>query len=188
MSKHHGLSGSPEYKVWSSMKQRCLNPNEYAYPRYGGRGITVSENWLLFSNFYREMGGRPSPLHTLERRDNNLGYSADNCYWALPEIQSRNKRNNVVISFNGKSMTIADWSLELGIKPNVIGSRHRRGLPFEQVLYKGNLQKDVNIYYNKAINDAKNVVASNTIYGHTVVNGVIDNIIRSLEKLKKLSK
>ncbi len=80
-----------EYQIWGSMIKRCTNPKCHAYPRYGGRGITVCERWIDFKNFYDDMGPRPDGL-TLERRDNDRGYHLENCYWATVSQQMLNRR------------------------------------------------------------------------------------------------
>lgn len=84
---------TPEYRSWQMMKNRCNNPKTRDYPYYGGRGITVCRRWAAdFTAFLADMGRRPSPEHTLERRNTNRGYSPSNCYWATREAQSRNRR------------------------------------------------------------------------------------------------
>lgn len=88
----HGMRHVAEYNVWGSMIQRCTNKKDSGYKNYGGRGIAVSKEWLSFENFIEDMGRRPSDDLTLERVDNNKGYSADNCIWADRCTQAQNKR------------------------------------------------------------------------------------------------
>src|SRR5215467_8883535 len=87
----HGLSDRPEYKAWSSMRQRCQNPNNPGYKDYGGRGIKVCERWQKFENFYADMGPRPDN-HSLERINNDGDYEPSNCRWASNLEQQKNKR------------------------------------------------------------------------------------------------
>jgi len=91
MNGSHGMTLTKEYGTWRGMLGRCNNPNAAHYASYGGRGITVCERWLKFENFYADMGKKPDGL-TLDRVDNNAGYSAENCRWASHTEQSRNTR------------------------------------------------------------------------------------------------
>ena len=87
----HGMSKSPEYRAWEAMRQRCNNRNHPDYGHYGARGITVCERWeSSFSNFLADMGVKPDPSLSLERRNNNLGYSKQNCYYATRSEQNKN--------------------------------------------------------------------------------------------------
>ena len=120
----HGMNGTQEYKCWQNMKNRCYNQKVKQYKDYGGRGITVCERWLnSFENFYADMGVLPSVKHTIERRDNDKGYSPDNCYWATRTEQAQNNRRNVLISFNGDTRNVTEWSHQTGIKAATIRAR-----------------------------------------------------------------
>lgn len=100
----HGMVNIPEYRVWGMMIQRCTNPNNKNYKDYGGRGITVSEEWLDFKNFIKDMGRRPNNKLTIERVDNDKGYSRDNCKWDTRKVQRANQRcsKRTIIS-NGRN-------------------------------------------------------------------------------------
>lgn len=88
----HGKTRTTEYHSWNLMKDRCFNTNCPAFNRYGGRGITVCERWRdSFENFLADMGPRPSPKHSVDRINNDEGYSPDNCRWATDTEQVRNR-------------------------------------------------------------------------------------------------
>lgn len=88
----HGGKHTPEYAVWNGMRKRCENPRNAKYADYGGRGIKVCDRWRDFAVFMSDMGPRPSPKHSIDRRDNNRGYEPENCAWVLRDEQNRNQR------------------------------------------------------------------------------------------------
>lgn len=120
----HGRSGSPEYASYTQMRRRCLNPNHKDYPRYGGRGITICDRWLdSFENFYADMGKRPSLKFSLDRKNNDLGYSPSNTKWSTPYEQQNNRSSNHKIPYNGRTQNICQWADELNIKRRTLRSR-----------------------------------------------------------------
>jgi len=89
----HGQCNSPTYISWYGMKYRCSNPKNSRYKDYGGRGISVCERWLSFTNFLADMGERPEGM-TIDRKNVNGNYEPSNCRWATPIEQSANKRHS----------------------------------------------------------------------------------------------
>jgi hypothetical protein len=103
----HGMRHTPTWHIWSGLLQRVLNPKCESYKNYGGRGITVDPKWLKFEGFFHDMGERPEGL-CIERVDNNAGYCKENCIWTTNMVQSRNKRSNVYVSYNGIKTVLKD--------------------------------------------------------------------------------
>lgn len=120
-------------EIWRQMKARCLNPKNARYEGYGGRGITICDRWLKFENFREDMGEPPEGL-SLERRDNDAGYSKDNCYWATRAEQQANLRTNVRLTYQGKTQHVAAWAREVGLAEITLVTRLRRGWPVERAL------------------------------------------------------
>lgn len=130
----HGMRNTPEYQIWFDMKRRCNDPRIKRYKDYGGRGISVCDSWMTFSNFIKDMGKRPSEKHSLDRIDNNKNYSPDNCRWATTKEQALNSRRNVFLTHNGISLTIYEWAEKLGLKYTTLYSRYKRGWSTERIL------------------------------------------------------
>lgn len=121
------------------MKQRCGNPRATGFQNYGGKGIYVCERWLGrktgFANFLADMGPKPSPAHTLERQDSNGPYSPENCRWATRAEQLLNtSRTHHIIDDDGVSHTTTELAERYGIRPELIGLRHRQGKPFAEII------------------------------------------------------
>lgn len=120
------------------MIERCEKPNNPAYVRYGGRGIKVCDEWrrnfIAFCEWSRTHGYRQDL--TLDRIDNNKGYSPDNCRWISNKEQQRNKRTNRIIEFDGKSLTVVDWCELTGLKKSTLLKRLNSGWSVEDALTK----------------------------------------------------
>lgn len=132
----HGQTHTPLYARWRAMIERTRNPNSTEFHNYGGRGIRVCERWQSFENFAADMAATFNEALTLDRRDVNGNYSPENCYWATAKQQTRNKRNNHVVEWRGRQMVVTDWAELLGLKPNTVIYRLRRGWPVERALSK----------------------------------------------------
>ncbi len=123
----HGMSHSTEFRIWANMLDRCHRPNNKSFKDYGGRGITICDSWSnSFEAFYQDMGQRPSSNHSLDRIDNSLGYSLENCRWATRLEQANNKRNNRMIIFGDKTLSLAHWAREIGISHSRLFRRIER--------------------------------------------------------------
>lgn len=130
----HGLSHTNEHSIWRRMIQRCGDSNHRAFNRYGGRGIKVCERWLSFPNFYKDMGPRPSKQHSIDRKNNDQGYSPENCHWATWVEQATNTRANVRLTFNGTTQCLSQWERVLGLTRGRLHARLKSGWSIERAL------------------------------------------------------
>lgn len=124
---------STEYRIWEAMKYRCTNPSCKAFKDYGGRGITVCQKWMKFDGFFDDMGLRPTGK-TLDRIDNNAGYSKENCRWASMREQSRNRRSNKFITAFGITLLVSDWADGLGIQRSRFSVQMKKRVNIEEWL------------------------------------------------------
>lgn len=132
--KTHGMSGHPILVSYSKMKERCNNSNFLHYHRYGGRGITISEDWKRVDKFIEDMLPSWFEEATLERIDNDGNYTKENCRWATRKEQASNRSTNIFITYNGKTQTIMDWGTELGMNRNTLYSRISRGWDVKEAI------------------------------------------------------
>lgn len=122
-TRKHGLSKHPLFNVHKNMINRCYDPNDKSFKRYGARGIIVCDRWLSIENFVADMGLSYKPGLTIERTDNNLGYSPENCKWATRSEQADNRRTGRRITFNGKTQSLRRWAEETSINEGTLRSR-----------------------------------------------------------------
>ena len=127
----HGAFGTHLYMAYTNMKTRCYNPHYYLYQHYGGKGISVCDEWLGengFANFsaWAKANGYKDGL-SIDRIDNSLGYSPDNCRWVDMQTQQNNRTNNRIITANGETHTMADWARISKISYSTIQRRLLRG-------------------------------------------------------------
>lgn len=111
----HGMSGTPIHDVWKAMMNRCYSVNASAYPQYGGAGVKVCDAWQTFEGFYEDMADSFFDGATLDRIDNDLGYGQDNCRWATPTEQNRNKSNNIRGMLYGREVCLQEAIELVGI-------------------------------------------------------------------------
>lgn len=138
----HSKERTPEYTAWGGMRDRCLNPNNHAYKSYGGRGITICGRWRDgdgersgFECFFADMGPKPTRRHSLDRFPNTDGnYEPDNCRWATPKEQMRNRRVSVMVDYQGSQHTLAELCEKANIKYGVAYNRIRAGKSVEDAL------------------------------------------------------
>jgi len=127
----HNQSHTAEHDAWVHMKQRCYNKNNAKYKDYGARGIRVCDRWMeSFENFFEDLGPKPSPAHSVGRKNNDGHYSLDNCEWELPITQGRNSRRNRIVEIDGQRKCISEWVEFLNIpawKPREMIRKRGRG-------------------------------------------------------------
>ena len=133
-TKHHG-TGERLYRIWSHMKRRCTNPEYCKYEYYGGRGINLCDEWMNYISFrqWAINNGYQDGL-TIDRIDNNSGYSPSNCRWVDMKIQSNNRRGNRILECYGESKTLAEWADYSGINATTIAYRLKIGWTMQQAI------------------------------------------------------
>jgi hypothetical protein len=134
-ARKHGKTKEKVYHVWNGMRQRCQNPNNANYARYGARGIKVCKRWNTFENFYSDMGDPPDGC-SIERINNSKGYNKKNCKWASATEQANNRRTSRLVEFKGTKKTIAQWAIHFDIPQPRLSRRLCAGWPIHKALSK----------------------------------------------------
>ena len=130
----HGQTGTALYGRWRAMLARCEDPGNRAWANYGGRGIEVCPEWHDFKVFADDMGAAFRPELELDRIDPDGHYKPENCRWADRITQQNNRRNNHRVTWRGQTRTVTEWALILGVRPNTLLYRIRRGWPLERAM------------------------------------------------------
>lgn len=126
----HGMCQSLEYKTWTQMKRRCREK-----PNYVNKGITVCPQWInSFEQFYADMGDKPTPNHTIDRINNDLGYEPGNCRWATAKEQIRNRSCAHNYTYKGVTQTVLEWAEEYDLEYHTLLCRLKRGWQIERAL------------------------------------------------------
>lgn len=124
-----------EYRSWEAMRRRCYDKTHHRYSIYGGRGIRVCDRWRdSFQNFLADMGKKPTPKHTVERKDNDGSYEMSNCRWATRTEQARNMRRSVFVEYEGERMLLLDVVAKLKLNRSVVQGRLRIGWSLEEAI------------------------------------------------------
>lgn len=122
--RYRSVNQIPLYKVWKGMIDRCTNPNNKSYPKYGGRGITICSRWMeSLEAFVSDMGLPTSPKHSLDRINNDGNYEPENCRWATRIQQNRNRSMKRSITWNGETKSISEWAESTGLMVRTIRAR-----------------------------------------------------------------
>lgn len=151
-----GMYGTKIYERWHSMKRRCIDRNAIGFKNYGGRGITVCDEWLRFEPFYdwAMNNGYTNDL-SIDRIDNNQGYCPENCRFSTVKEQNNNRRNNVWITFRGETRDIQQWAEVTGIRYRSLYDRLKQGWTIEKALTTPTRHKRSVVCLNREIDYGK---------------------------------
>lgn len=132
----HGMSNTTEYAIGSQIKNRCFDPKNQAYYRYGGRGISMDLNWKnSFQSFIDHIGLRPSLNHSVDRIDNSKGYLPGNVKWSTDIEQANNTSKNVNITYNNITLSITEWGRKVNKKHSCLNKRLISGWSIQDILF-----------------------------------------------------
>jgi hypothetical protein len=181
----HGMRYTPEYQAWINMRRRCdAGPDTREYAYYGAKGITVCERWLnSFEAFYEDMGPRPSPDHSIDRRENDKGYYKNNCRWATWEEQQNNRSNNSVNTVDGVVYSsIAKLAREKNISEATVKARiYKQNMSVEEAVSKGTNRYSLMVNgESKSVNELSEITnkTSATIRYHLRRGRTVEDILK----------
>lgn len=155
MRRTHGRSGTRIYLIWQNLRKRCLSPDHPQYKNYGGRGITVCEEWrgkhgfLAFLDWALANGYQDDLF--IDREENDIGYSPENCRWVTRVVNNNNRRVNVFIAAFGESKTPAEWSRDprCRVTSDTLNSRVKEGWPVESAITTETFKKGSSRFYSR---------------------------------------
>lgn len=154
MNFKHGMKKTRVYRIWCCMKNRCNNPNEAAYAKYGAVGIKVCEAWNeSFERFFEDMGKCP-PGWSIERLDNAKGYEPSNCVWADRKTQNRNRKSVRLLTVQGKTQSVAEWAEERGMSLKTLCTRLANGWTEEEAVMCPLVTKRAGIKRGESLREA----------------------------------
>lgn len=159
------------YDTWRNMKQRCTNPKATGFRNYGGKGIAVCDRWLGrrvgFANFVADMGPKPTPEHTLERKNRNGPYSPENCIWASRREQMLNTSRTVTFERDGTTYKASDLAEQYGLNPRLVATRAAEGKSLSEIISRHHLEEGyVHMATLQAKRTAQQKAQTHCKYGH----------------------
>lgn len=137
----HGMSRTHTYRIWQGIKARCNNPNDTGYSNYGGRGIKVCDEWLSFDQFLIDMGTRPKDFE-IDRINNDGDYEPSNCRWVTKSTNMSNTRRSNRVTWNGVTMSIAEWAKHLNVPEGRLRNRLQSGWSVEKAFESQSFNRD----------------------------------------------
>lgn len=138
----------PSYGSWRSLRIRCCDPKSKGFRWYGARGIKVCDRWRSFWAFLEDMGPKPSPLHSIDRIDNDGPYAPENCRWTTSQEQGANKRTSIFLVFRSERLCFAEHARRAGVSKSTAWERFRRGLALEEVFRNRDARCGEMIFYD----------------------------------------
>ena len=130
----HAMTKTPQYQVWRNLRSRCSDPSHPQFHHYGGRGISVCSRWSSsFEAFWADMKAEYKSGLYLDRIDNNGDYTPGNCRWVIPRVSTENRRNAILVIFEGEVMNLSEAARRVGADYSFLRQRFKRGVPEDQM-------------------------------------------------------